>query len=98
MVEQSKRIVTSPNHRLVPVDNFGVRVNDNLAQLLFSIETIDDAGNEVVVREMTAVLTPKSLKVLSVMLTNIVANIESELGAIDIPESKLAELAVKRAS
>jgi hypothetical protein len=60
-----------------------------------SLETINEKGEEIVLREVTSVMTLRSLKVLSVLLASVIARAERELGPIDLPQSKMDELTGK---
>ena len=96
--QQTKPIVISPDHRRIAVDHFGLRLNDNLAQVILSIETLNEKGEEVIVREATAVLTLRSLKIFHLLLGNILERAERDLGPIEIPQNKLDELKAGKGS
>jgi hypothetical protein len=87
-----KRTIESPNFRRIAVDNFGVRISDNMAQLVMGLDTMDLDDKEVTVREATAVMTLRSLKVLQLVLNNVIKMVETDIGIIQLPPGKEEEL------
>lgn len=94
----AKPSVNSTNFRNIAIDHFGISANDNLVQLTLGLETLSENGQPCIAREVTAVLTPKSLKVLQILLTSVLERMESDLGEIIIDPQKIKDLSkVKRA-
>lgn len=79
-----KKVIDSPSYRRFAADRFSLRLTDHLAQLTFSLDTVDGEERECTVREATALMTLKSLKVLQLLLAGIVTQTERELGAIPV--------------
>lgn len=87
-----KPTVLSEQFRRFSADTFGLRVNNNVAQLTFSLETADAEEREILFREATAVLTLQSLKVLQIVLTNTMEAIEKQFGPVALAPGKEEEL------
>ncbi len=86
----SKR--NSEHYRQFVVDHFGVSANENLVQLSLSFEGVDVGGSECIIREATAVMPLRSIKVLQILLTNVLNKLETDLGPITLPPGKEEEL------
>ena len=83
----------SKDFRTIAADAFGVRASDNLIQLMLSLETGDfQTGDVVYQEEALLLLTPRSLKVLSIVLANTLRILETVQGPILLPEGKEEEL------
>jgi hypothetical protein len=82
----------SPHFRRFPADTFGLRINNNWAQLTFSLESADVEDRDLVSREATVILTLQSLKVLQLLLAGAVEGIEKQFGPVNLPAGKEEEL------
>lgn len=87
-----KTMVRGEDFRAVPADAFSMRMNDNMAQLVFGMEI--GVGAEASILENTMVaLTPRSLKVLGMIITQAISSFESANGVIPMTPGKAEELA-----
>ena len=89
--------VVSEEFRRFPADTFSLRINNNLAQVTFSLETADAEEREIVLKEATVILTPQSLKVLQIVLTNALGVFEEQFGAVRLAPGKEEELSKRDA-
>ena len=94
---ESKRAGVKPNvlsesYRRIPIDTFSLRISNNGAQLTLSLETTDTNDAEVIVREVTAIMTHQSLKVLQIALTSTLAAVEKQFGPVVLAPGKEDEL------
>jgi len=88
-----RRVIRSKEFRAITADAFAVRGSDHLIQLMLSLETVDFQSNEVAyLEEALLLLTPKSLKVLSIVLTNTLSILEAATGPVSLPAEKEEEL------
>lgn len=79
--KKKKRVIRSESYSECVGTNFRLRLNDNLCELGIAYETT--VGEEEVLREEgKVILTPRSLKSLSLLLTQAVASFEAKLGEI----------------
>jgi hypothetical protein len=96
MAEDAKRpakvALKSKDYRVLTADTFSVRVSNHMAQLAFSIDTIDETERECLMLENTVVLTLPSFKVLTIILANSLASMEKEIGPIPLAPGKEEEL------
>ncbi|MEA2907207.1 MAG: hypothetical protein QOI12_4594 [Alphaproteobacteria bacterium] len=86
-----KRIVRSKYYGQFIATNFGLRINDNLCELGFAYET-SEAEQEILLEQGAAVLTPRSLKTLSLLLASAISAFEEANGEIKVAPGKLAQL------
>ena len=78
-----KKKITSKDFRTIAVSAIGANANDNLIQLIFGLEIIDnDTREEIIMEEVRLVMTPRTLKTVQMTLTNLVQGLESVLGEI----------------
>lgn len=78
--------------RAVPADAFSMRLNDNMAQLIFGMEIGPGSVDKEILENTMVGLTPRSLKVLGMIITQAVASFESVSGPIPLPPGKVEEL------
>jgi hypothetical protein len=72
---------------------FGLRLNENIAQILFSLESGDfHTTEQQIIEEAVIAMTPRSLKVLSIILQNALNALESAQGPISLGPGKEEEL------
>jgi hypothetical protein len=89
----AKPTVLSQQYRRFAADTFSMRINDSIAQLSFALETADEKENEIIMREATAVMTPRSLKVMHLLTGLLIQNVEGKFGKIELPPGKEEQLA-----
>jgi hypothetical protein len=67
--------------------------NDNLCELLFAYETAADEGEQIiVVEEFRAIMTPRTLKTLQLLLAQVMPRFETAIGGIAMAPGKEEEL------
>lgn len=91
----AKKAVASEHFKRFATDTFGLRLNNNWAQVIFSMDTQDAEEQSCLVQEATAVMTLQSLKVLQILLTNSIAAAEAQFGPIALAPGKEEELRSK---
>ena len=89
---EAKLRLKSKDYRIFGADTFGVRLSNHMAQIAFSMDTMDEADRECLVLEGTATLTLASFKVLTLILANSLASLERDLGPIPLGPGKEEEL------
>lgn len=87
----TKRTVRGKDFKTAVATTFSLRLNDNLCEITFGYETAE-GGEEVIVEETRVLLTPRSLKVLSILLGSAIPRFEQLLGGIALPAGKEDEL------
>jgi hypothetical protein len=85
-------IVRSNEYREFVATNFGLRTNDNLCELIFAFQTARD-DQDVVQEQAKAILTPRSLKTVWVLLSEAIRQFEAKHGEIELKGTKIKELA-----
>lgn len=89
----TKRVV-SGEHRFLYGNAFRLKVSDNdIAVTISNQHAFGDDDGITYVDEATIMMTPRSLKVLSIVLTNAIEDYEKQFGAVSLPagfEEKLA--------
>jgi len=86
-----KKLIRSKDFKSAVVSNFGMRLNDNLCEITFGYETAI-GGEEVVIEELKAVMTPRSLKILLFILQQSLPAFEAAIGGIKMPTGKEEEI------
>jgi hypothetical protein len=87
------RTIRGRDFRTVFANGMRIRLGDNDTAITFLIETDDENGMMVHEDQVQVMLTPKSLKVLQLVLTHGVGELEKALGApITFAPEKQAEL------
>ena len=81
-----------PDFRAVSADAFSMRLNDNMAHIIFGME-IGPGSNELILENTMVGLTPRSLKVLGMIIAQAVTSFESANGPIPMTPGKAEELA-----
>lgn len=80
-----KKRVQSKDFRTVVVSSIGAAANDNLAQITFGLEIIDqDSDEEIILEEIRLVMTPRTLKVVQQTLRNLLDGMELAMGEIPL--------------
>jgi hypothetical protein len=90
----SKRIV-SKDHRFIYTNAFRIKISDNDIAITVSNQHAfgdEDIGQLTYSDEATLMMTPRSLKVLSIVLQNTIADFEKNFGEIKLPEGKEEQL------
>ena len=90
--KSSKVAIKSDSFKIFTADTFGVRLSNHMAQIVFSIETVNETDQECHVLEATAALSLQSFKVLTLVLANALATVETDLGPIALGPGKEEEL------
>lgn len=89
---EAKKTIESEDYRRFATDTFGIRLNNNFAQLNFSLDTQTVQEEDCLVLEATAVMTLQSLKILQKLLTNTLNVVEEQFGPIQLAPGKEEEL------
>ena len=87
-----KPIIQSKEFRTVFINAFRMRATENDITLTMAAELDDAKGNAFIQDEIRAIMTPRSIKVLMLLLNNVVANIEKKFGPIGLPPGKVEEI------
>lgn len=91
-VTAEKPTLWARDHKIVFTNAFSLRLGDNDISIEFSTEqTIAD--KQVYLSQLQVMMTPKSAKILSLVLNNALEQLEKLSGApITLPPDKIAEL------
>jgi hypothetical protein len=84
--------IESATFKVFAADTFGLRLGDNLCQIVFALQSMDANDREILLREATAVLSLQSIKVLHLLLSNAIAALEAQVGPIALAPGKEAQL------
>ena len=91
-VSSGKKTIRSRDFRTVFANGLRFRIGDNDAGMTFLIETDDETGNIVHEDQVQVVMTPRSLKVLQVVISHGLIELERLIGPIDLGAEKNTEL------
>jgi hypothetical protein len=92
-MSDKKKIVESKDYRTFFVNSFGIRFSDNDVALLLSTDTSDSLGDEVLLNEARVIMTPRTAKLLTVLLTSAITQYEKAEGTIHLGKEKEEEIA-----
>jgi hypothetical protein len=80
-----KKKILSKDFRTIAVSTIGANANDNLIQVMLGLEILDaDTMQDGLMEEVRLVMTPRTLKMVQMTLTNLVQRLESVLGEIPV--------------
>jgi hypothetical protein len=68
------------------------RIGDNDTAMTFLIETDDETGTIVHEDQVQVIVTPKTLKLLHMVLTHGISELERLIGPIDLGAEKISEI------
>jgi hypothetical protein len=83
-----KKHVRLESFQVVASDAFALKMNDNMAQVIFGIEQPGEVP-QTVFDQFGVAMTPKSLKLFSYALAKLVEAFEKQNGAIPVSAEKL---------
>ena len=84
-----KRTDRAPDFRIIPADTFGLRLNDNLVQLSVSMDVnVQGTSERMVFEQAIIALSPRSAKVLALVMQKAITVFEERFGAISLPPGK----------
>ena len=85
-----KKQVRSPTFQIFAADAIGMQMTDNIVQLYFGMEQKTPGEASVIFEQIGIAMTPRSLKVLQVVLNRALESFEKDNGPIPINADKLA--------
>lgn len=96
--KQEKKHVESKDFRTVFVNAFNMRFGENDVALMLSTEVADSKSDVFFQDEVRVMMTPRSAKVLFLILKTMISEFEKERGPIPMQEGKEEEIinALKR--
>jgi hypothetical protein len=86
-----KKTERGNDFRVVGADAFSMRMNDNTAQIIFGLE-VGVKPDEYILENTLVALSPRSLKVLGLIITQAITSFEGVNGPIPLPPGKMEEL------
>jgi hypothetical protein len=86
------KTVRGRDYRTVFANGVRFRVGDNDAAMTFLIETDDETGTVVHEDQVQVIVTPKTLKVLHMVMTHGISELERLMGPIDLGAEKISEI------
>jgi hypothetical protein len=88
----ARKKVTSKDFRTVVVSSIGASGSDNLVYIMCGLEISDpDSNEDILLEEVRLVMTPRTLKLYQVTLTNILNALEGAMGELPVPPMSPAE-------
>jgi hypothetical protein len=87
-----KKTIRSRDFRTVYSNGSRFRIGDNDASMTFLIETDDETGSMIHEDQVQVIMTPRSLKVLHMVITHGLTQLEQLMGPIDLGAEKIAEI------
>jgi hypothetical protein len=89
--EPNKQLFWGPNHDIFYANAFQFRMSDNdISVELGTIQNIND--NEVILSTRQLIMTFKSAKLLSIMLSQTIKAMEGRIGEIKFDDEKIAAI------
>ena len=87
-----KKTVRSRDFRTIYANGIRFRIGDTDAGITFLIETDDETGTMIHEDQVQVVVTPKALKVIQIVISHGLAELERVFGPIDLGAEKGAEI------
>jgi hypothetical protein len=92
VAQQKKKTVRSRDFKTIFSNGIRMRVGDNDAGITFLIETDDENGTLIFEDQVQILMTPKTLKVLQMVLSHSISELERIIGPITLAPEKQAEI------
>jgi hypothetical protein len=83
---RGRRVLRSKDYHEVFANAWRIRLGDNDCSVIFCLESTDESGKSVIIDQVQVVMTPKSLKILNILLSAGIASLEKILGTIPVPK------------
>ena len=91
--KSDKTTVRANDYKIIFVNAFRMRASQNDVALTMAIDMENEQGEPIIKEEIRAMITPRSAKVLMLLLQAVVADIEKKFGPIELPPGKAEEIA-----
>ena len=86
------KTIRSANFRTVFSNAIRMRLGDNDGSITFLIETDDETGAMIHEGQVQLLMTPKSLKILQMIVNHSIGELERVVRPIEFPPEKITEI------
>jgi len=88
-----RRTERAPDFKVIAADTFGLRLSDNMIHLAASVDlNVPGSHERIAYEQIVLAMSPRSAKILSLVLQQTIGLFEEKFGTITLPPGKIEQI------